>query len=507
MKLFIAEKPSLAQAIEEGYILDVFKNYVTYEMYYKIIKKTPDNPELDNGKAIAVIKKFVTLEPHNINEKTKIIMEHFSRITKNKIGGKAKAMVVTASRLHAVKYYFAIRDYIEKTNISDINILVAFSGEVQDDGKSYTEVKLNHTKDGKSINEKALPEVFHGDDFQILIVAEKYQTGFDEPLLHTMFVDKKLEGIKAVQTLSRLNRTHKDKEDTFILDFVNNAEDIGQSFQPFYESTILSEGTDPDIVYDMKSTLDNYRIYSNTDIEAVNKVFYSSNKNINMGHLAVLLKPTLDKYLTISEKSRQETFKTLLARFNRVYSFITQIARMFDKDIHQFSIFAHFLEKVLPKRETDNVDIKDILSLEYYKLKKNFDGDIKLQPDENGIVKPIIGGDGSTITNKKNPLNEIINNINRKYGTNFTAMDKVLSQFHDDFLVDDKAINFAKNNDESMFYTAYYKNRFEDIVFNRFQQNDEFAKFVMSNEDVLSAIMKQMLPLIYQDLRKSHIAL
>ena len=183
----------MRQAIEEGYILDVLKNYVTYEMYYKILKKTPNNPELDNGKAIAAIKNFVTLEPHSINEKTKIIMEYFSRITKNKIGGKAKAMVVTASRLHAVKYYFAIRDYIEKNNISDINVLVAFSGEVQDDGKNYTEVKLNHTKDGKSISEKVLPEVFQGDDFQILVVAEKYQTGFNEPLLHTMFVDKNLK--------------------------------------------------------------------------------------------------------------------------------------------------------------------------------------------------------------------------------------------------------------------------------------------------------------------------
>lgn len=307
-----------------------------------------------------------------------------------------------------------------------------------------------------------------------------------------------------MQTLSRLSRNCKDKEDTFILDFVNNAEDVGNSFQPFYESTILSEGTDPDVVYDMKVTLDNYRIYDNTDIEAVSKAFYNTSKNINLGNFAELLKPTVDRYLAINDKSQQKTLKTLLARFNRVYSFITQIARMFDKDMHKFSIFTHFFEKVLPKKETDSVDIKDILSLEYFKLKKNFESDIKLQPDENGTLKPIIGGDGSTIKDKKNPLDEII--INKKYGTNFTVMDKVLSQFRDDFLADDKAVNFAKNNDESMFYTAYYKNRFEDIVFSRFQQNDEFAKFVMGNEEALTSIMAQMLPLIYQDLKKSNVA-
>ena len=222
----------------------------------------------------------------------------------------------------------------------------------------------------------------------------------------------------------------------------------------------------------MKATLDNYRIYDNTDIGAVNKAYYNTSNNINIGHFADLLKPTVDRYLAINDKSKRETFKTLLARFNRVYSFITQIAQMFDKDLHKFSIFAYFLEKVLPKRETDNVDIKNILSLEYYKLKKNFDSDIKLQPDENGTLKPIIGGDDSTIKDKKNPLDEIIDHINKKYGTNFTAMDKVLSQFRDDFLADDKAVTFAKNNGESMFYTAYYKNRFEDIVFSRFQQND-----------------------------------
>ena len=221
------------------------------------IGKQPEfNPELNKGKAISAIKNFINLYPHNIAEKTKVIMEHFSEVTCKKIGGRAKAMIVTSSRLHAVKYFFAVKKYIAEKNLSAVNALVAFSGEVEDDDKIYTESKLN------GFEEKNLPEEFHSDKFNILIVAEKYQTGFDEPLLHTMFVDKKLDGIKAVQTLSRLNRTHESKDDTFILDFVNSAEDIKNAFQPFFESVILSEGTDADLLYKLKSSLDNYKIYT-----------------------------------------------------------------------------------------------------------------------------------------------------------------------------------------------------------------------------------------------------
>ena len=246
---------SMRQAIEEGFILDVLANYVTYQTYFQIGKKNLDNPELDKGKAVSAIKNFAMLHSHNITEKTKVIMEHFIKVTHKKIGGKAKAMIVTASRLHAVKYFFAVKKYISENKLSDVNALVAFSGEVEDDGKTYTETKLN------GISEKSLPAEFHSAKYNILIVAEKYQTGFDEPLLHTMFVDKKLDGVKAVQTLSRLNRTAEGKEDTFILDFANDAENIKKSFQPFYESSILSESIDFDTLYKLKYTLDDYKIY------------------------------------------------------------------------------------------------------------------------------------------------------------------------------------------------------------------------------------------------------
>ena len=226
---------SMRQAIEEHFILDVLRNYMTYNMYYKIIKSIPDDPELDTTAGVKAIQKYETLHPHNISQKTAIMLEHFRNVTMHKLNGKAKAMVVTASRLHAVRYVQEFKRQIEEKGYADLDVLVAFSGEVVDDGESYTEEKINKTKDGETIKEKALPAAFHTDDFGMLIVSEKYQTGFDEPLLHTMFVDKPLSGVKAVQTLSRLNRTAKGKQDTFVLDFVNSAEDIKKSFEPFYE--------------------------------------------------------------------------------------------------------------------------------------------------------------------------------------------------------------------------------------------------------------------------------
>lgn len=492
---------SMRQAIEEHYILDVLQNYVTYSMYYKIIKDTPENPELDNAQAVASIKRFETLHPHNIAQKTEIIMEHFLRITRHKIGGRAKAMIVTASRLHAVRYLFAIRSYIEQHHLADdVGVLVAFSGEVEDGGERYTEPQLNVQADGEHISEKALPEAFHGDDFNVLVVAEKYQTGFDEPLLHTMFVDKKLSGVKAVQTLSRLNRTCKGKSDTFVLDFVNTAEEIQAAFEPFYDGTTLAEGTDPDIIYSMRAQLDNFGLYGREDVQAVATLFYrSGGEGEAMGQLSSLLKPTLDRYLA-KPLEQQREFRQLLRHFNRIYAFITQIARMFDRDMQGYSVFASLLASVLPHEQHETVDVERLLGLEYYKLKKDFDGSITLNAD--GVLQPITGGNGATRQPEKKPLAAIIEQINEKYQTNFTGEDRVLQQIADDFQRDPKAVNFAKHNDERMFYQSYYQSKFTDIILDRFQQNDEFVKFVTGSEEVMRSIMEGMLHEVYEGLRR-----
>ncbi len=490
---------SMRQAIEEGFILDVLKNYMTYKMYYKIVKSIPDNPEIDTTTGVKAILDYEKLHPHNISQKTAIMLEQFYRVTRTKIGGKAKAMVVTPSRLHAVRYLQEFRRQILEKGY-DLDVLVAFSGEIEDDGQTFTEEKLNRTKDGKTIKEKALPKAFHTDDFGMLIVAEKYQTGFDEPLLHTMFVDKKLSGVKAVQTLSRLNRTCRGKQDTFILDFVNSADDIKKSFEPYYEETTLEEETNPNVIYDLKNTLDEYHVYQEIEIMQFADIFYSKKQQTSgdIGKLQGKIKPAIDRFQDLSAE-RQDIFKSTLARFNRIYAFITQVCRLFDKDIHKFSVYAKFLLMQLPKGSTERVNVDDKVLLEYYRLEKDFEGSINLEPTEEGF-RPITGEAGRK-DKKKNPLTVIIDKINERYGTDFTEMDKVLLQIESDYEAQDKWHGYAQNNDLKTFMLLFEKD-FPNMAASRYEQNEEFFVRMFKEPDMMKQIMDMLGTVLYEKLKR-----
>ena len=492
---------SMRQAIEEHFILDVLKNYMTYRMYYKIVKNIPDDPELDTVAGVRAIQKYETLHPHNISQKTSIMLEHFRNVTMHKIGGKAKAMVVTPSRLHAVRYVQEFKRQIEQKGYTDLDVLVAFSGEIEDDGVTYTEEKINKTKDGKTIKEKALPEAFHKDEYGMLIVAEKYQTGFDEPLLHTMFVDKKLSGVKAVQTLSRLNRTARGKQDTFVLDFVNSADDIKKSFEPFYEETVLLEETDPNVIYDLKNTLDEYRVYQQLEIEKFATIFYSHREQSagDLGRLRGTIRPALDRYDAL-ESDRQELFKSTLQRFNRVYAFVTQVCRLFDKEIHKFSVYAKFLAMQLPKGNTERVDVDDKVLLEYYRLEKDFEGAIELESTEGGFTP--ITGDAGRREQKKDPLTVLIDKINDRYGTNFTEMDKVLVQMENDYASQAKWQSYARNNDRKTFMLLFEKD-FPNMAAQRYEQNDDFFVRMFSDPELMRQVMETVGSVLYERLRKT----
>lgn len=491
---------SMRQAIEEGFILDVLKNYMTYKMYYKILKTIDDDPEMDTTAGAKAILNYETLHPHNISQKTTIMLEHFMNITRHKMGGRAKAMVVTPSRLHAVRYVKEFKRQIEEKGYNNLDVLVAFSGEVTDNGVSYTEEGINKDKSGETIKEKVLPEAFHADDYGILVVAEKYQTGFDEPLLHTMFVDKKLSGVKAVQTLSRLNRTAPGKQDTFVLDFVNSAEDIKNSFEPFYEETVLLKETDPNVIYDMKNTLDGFRVYQTGEVEGFAEIFYS-NDNQSAGDLGKLqgqLRPAVDRFMAL-EIERQDVFKSTLAMFNRVYAYITQVCRLFDKDIHKFSVYAKFLYTMLPKGSREKVDIDDKVLLEYYKLEKDFEGGIELEASEGGYVP--ISGEAGHKEKKKDPLTVIIDRINEKFGTHFTEMDKVLVQMENDYAKQEKWQDYAKQNDRSTFMLLFSKD-FPTVAAERYEQNDEFFRKLFSDPDMMKQVMDTIGSVLYERLRK-----
>ncbi|NAS19607.1 DEAD/DEAH box helicase family protein [Clostridium butyricum] len=491
---------SMRQAIEEHFILDVLKNYTTYKMYYKIAKKVADDPDVDVSKGAKEIARYESLHPHNLAQKTAIMIEHFRNITKNKIGGRAKAMVVTASRLHAVRYLFEFRRYIKEKGYTDLDVLVAFSGTVNDPDIpdiDFTEEGLNKDKQGNIIKEDQLKEEFHNDDFNMLIVAEKYQTGFDEPLLHTMFVDKKLSGVKAVQTLSRLNRTMKGKEDTFVLDFVNTAEDMQKSFQPYYEATVLEEETDPNVIYDLKNGLDAFQIYQPVEVEHFADIYYKSKKDAQ-ALLTGCIKPAIDRYNAKEDKEREE-FKSSLATFVRIYSFIIQVCRMYDKDMQKFFVYARFLSKCLPKGENKKVDLSDKLILEYYKLDKTFSGDILLEKSE-GYVANIKGGIGGK-EKKEDPLSVIIDKMNDRFGTAFSEQDKVLEQMKSDFAKDEKIVNAVKADDKSLF-KYLYEQKFKDVAVNRYEENDKFFMSLFSDEEKMNFIMNMMAEVVYRELRK-----
>lgn len=491
---------SMRQAIEEHFILDVLQNYMTYKMYYKIVKAIPENPELDTIAGVNAIRNYETLHPHNISQKTTVMLEHFTNVTMHKIGGRAKAMIVTPSRLHAVRYLHEFKRQIKEKGYEHLDVLVAFSGEIEDGGEVFTEEKLNKTRFGETIREKALPEAFHTDEFGMLIVAEKYQTGFDEPLLHTMFVDKKLSGVKAVQTLSRLNRTMRGKLDTFVLDFVNTAEDIRKAFEPYYEETVLEQETDPNVIYDLKNTLDEFRVYQEQEVIKFAEVFYSSKEQGygDLGKLKAKIQPALDRYEVLKEE-KQELFKSTLARFNRIYAFITQVCRLFDRDIHKFSVFSKFLYTMLPKGSRDNVYVDDKVLLEYYRLEKAFEGTIDLKPTEEGF-RPITGEAGRR-EKKKDPLTVIIDKINERYGTNFSEMDKVLLQIENDYAREERWHSYAQNNDRKTFMLLFEKD-FPEMAASRYEQNEEFFVKLFSDAEMMKQVMDTVGTVLYEKLKK-----
>ena len=494
---------SMRQAIEECFILDVLKNYMTYKMYYKITKTIVDNPELDTSAGAKAIINYETLHPHNISQKTSIMLEQFKNVTLHKIGGRAKAMIVTPSRLHAVRYLLEFKRQIKEKGYTDLDVLVAFSGEVYDDGEKYTEEKINKNKDGETIKERALPEAFHTDEFGMLIVAEKYQTGFDEPLLHTMFVDKKLSGVKAVQTLSRLNRIMRGKRDTFVLDFVNSAEEIKQAFEPYYEETVLEEETNPNVIYDLKNTLDDYGVYQQLELNRFAEIFYAGKTQTvgDLGKLQGTIKPALDRYEALQEDKRN-SFKSTLSHFNRIYAFVTQVCRLFDKDIHKFSVYAKFLATMLPKGDTEKVCVDDKVLLEYYRLEKDFEGNINLEGTDEGFHS--ITGESGRGEKKKDPLAVLIEKINAKYGTNFTEMDKVLSQLENDYASEEKWQSYAQNNDRKTFMLLFEKD-FPDMAATRYEQNDDFFVRMFSDADMMRQVMDSMGTVLYKRLKKKFV--
>ncbi|MDU3712194.1 MAG: type I restriction endonuclease subunit R, partial [Enterococcus faecalis] len=395
---------------------------------------------------------------------------------------------VTASRLHAVRYMKEFKKYIANKGYNDLNVLVAFSGLVVDGETEYTETKMNVTKSGENVRENQLKEAFHTDNFNILIVAEKYQTGFDEPLLHTMFVDKKLKGVKAVQTLSRLNRTMPGKKDTFILDFVNDVEDIEAAFQPFYEQTNLREEINVNLIYDTQSKLRKFNVYNQGDIERVMKLVKQAQKQQNerlLGRISSMFKPIMDRYEEMN-KDNQYQFRVTLRNFSKWYDYISQLDRLFDMELLEERIFTGYLLKFLPKETRENIDISDKVKLEYYKLRQDFSGEIHLVNKEGELVNPKTIDAGIKPPDERDSLEEIIHKINERFPNDFDEGDRVLVEILYRSFADNpdlKVVSMAKNNDAQMFEKSLFPDVFKDKVMEQYEKNNAAFEKMFGHDD------------------------
>ncbi len=491
---------SMRQAIEEGFILDVLQNYMTYDTCFRIAKTIEDNPDVPSSRAAKVIRKFEELHPYNISQKAQIIVETYMETTRFKIGGRGKMMVITSSRLAAVRYFHECKRYIEEKGYKDIDLLVAFSGSVNDGGEEYTEPKLNVRKDGSHIGESQTKAEFH-ENFNVLVVAEKYQTGFDEPLLHTMIVDKKLKGVKAVQTLSRLNRTCPGKTDTFVLDFINTQEDIQDAFQPFYQETMLESEVNTDLLYQVQHDLRGYSVYSDADIDAFAAEYFSYNKQDSkaMGRMTSILKPVADRYNKLTADERYK-FRRLCRNLKKWYSYISQVARMFDADLHKEYVFVSYLLDLLPNETTEMINLEGKLQLEYYKLQKTFEGSIMLK-EEKGVYIPA-SATGAMSPEGKEPLDEIIEKINEQYKGAFTDADKVLlTALKERLMGDTKLQSMARTSDPQIFAESIFPKAFGTAAQDSYMESQDTYTTLFEDKAKYDAIMHALGSVIYREMR------
>ena len=486
---------SMRQAIEEGFILDVLQNYMTYKTCYQIAKNTPENPDVPQSKAMKLIKKYEELHPYNIQQKSAVIVETFRDITKHKIKGKGKMMVVTSSRLAAVRYYHEIKRYLEVHGYHDIEILAAFSGSIKDpedpSEKEWTESNINVDSNGNPVSEAQTKQVFH-DEGNILVVAEKYQTGFDEPLLHTMIVDKKLRGVKAVQTLSRLNRIHPDKSDTLIIDFVNTKDDIQKAFQPFYQETFLSEEINTDLIYKTQRMLREFKIYDDTDIQKVTGIYFNEDKrkaNKIQAAITNALLPVQQKYNALNQEQRYQ-FRKTCRTFVKWYGYISQITRMFDEALHDEYIFCSYLAKIVPPDPSIPFDLGNKVKLEYYNLEKTFEGSIELVKETAGEYEPAQIKKPVKMEETLTPLEQVIQKINEQYMGEFSDGDKVvIAALHEKLRNNKKLQKSAQTDGQQIFENNIFPQMFDDAAQEAYIESTETYTKLFEDAGKYRAIM------------------
>ena len=500
---------SMRQAIEEGFIMDVLRNYTTYNVYYRLATDSDHaellSEEVEKSKALAAARRYASLHPHNIAQKVEVLVEHFREHVQHRIGGRAKAMVVTASRLHAVRYKKTIDKYLAAKGYDDLHTLIAFSGTVfdPDDGEEYSEPGMNE------FPEKQTERRFGSDDYQVMVVAEKYQTGFSQPLLHTMYVDKKLVGVNAVQTLSRLNRIHPLKEDTFVLDFVNDIDTIQEAYSDYWGEAI-AESTDPQVLYETWEDIDGFNVIEQADVDAFAKVWFdpefdpratdakagSKAATLNAALFAAL-RPAEERFAELDETT-QESFRQRLRQFVRMYAFLSQIVSYADTDAEKRYAYGRMLSYRIAEEQGKRLDLDDELRMTHYRIEKAHEGEVVA--GEGGTLAPTFpgGGMGPLTEEEQVVLSEVIERINDRYGQNLTESHKLLVASVYEKMTDDTDLQQKAGNNPKEKFLLSAKPRFEAALFENLDDHTDLVKAFIENPQMQEMLITAGLDFVYR---------
>lgn len=486
---------SMKQAIEEGFILDVLKNYYEYNTYIKLIQKTQDDELFDTSQAKRWMKRFVETHDTYIGQKVEVIVEHFREEVMGLLDGQAKAMVVTSSREAAYKYYNAFNQYVVDKGYQHIKPLVAFSGKLKVDNNEVTEVSIN------GISEDGLPDKFNTDEYQVLLVANKYQTGFDQPKLVAMYVDKKLHGVTAVQTLSRLNRIYKGKNKTIVLDFVNTYDDIEKAFSKYYTNTKLIRDINPRDIFKLKQKIDIRNILDVDDMHQFSIIYYTQTKVSAKNKAEYYLDKALARFNSHKSEEERDNMLKELRSFNSFYEFLTQVTSFKDEGIHEMYLFIHYLIKEIEIGPSEPIDLTGKIDAQFGKTKR---GDFHIEPDleENIGDMGLPGADSPVVQRQFKKLSDLIAEYNELHGTSFdpkSAM-KIVEQTIETLASDSELIQQAKVNTVNDFKSAL-SDKIDDAIMDSATENQTFNNELLVADDFKKSIFGVFTEELYLRLR------
>jgi type I restriction enzyme R subunit len=485
---------TMQQSITEGFTLDVLQNYTTFQRYFKVKQKGLDDAEAAESKAKSAIVNYVDSHERTITDKVSIILDHFVQKAAKKINGRARGMVVVRSRMHCVLFQQEMVKQMKVRNLP-YSCLVAFSGSINYYGEDHTESSLNNANG--LVARTSIPDGLKDPKFRILIVSNKFQTGFDEPLLQSMYVDKKLSNVQCVQTLSRLNRTTSGKTDTFILDFANETDEIVEAFQPYYTSTILREETDPDKLYQLLYEIEEYDLYTKMQLDEFAKEFYSDSDSDAKLH--PIIDAVVDTYNERLTEEQQLEFKSKIQSFIRLYSYISQISGFAEVKWEKSYAFLRFLNKKLPKRDTQKVDIADIIDLDSLRIQMMGESNLNLAEETGELFGLSADGGAGKDEEEFVPLAEIIEKINTVFGANLGNEDQLTIELIQDRLNQDESLKKVVNgNNTEDVKKEYFRSMFKDTVIDYHGDRIDFYKNVMDKN-----VFPMLVDFMYQQMMQN----